>query len=439
MNYSLTDRIMNIISENNIQNYLICHTTTNSEELFYIKKELQLTRNKTTDKCDVTIYHEFQYDNLLMRGSSSFTADISMTDTELSDKIMSAYDSALSVKNPYYQLPMGKEMFSDTDNTYFNAVKPDKVYSGHEIAEILFADDINTDAFINSAEIFVTCQDIHIINSNGINVSYSDTTYSGEYVVQAVSPNDVELYYDFKYSYLDNDIDTSLKCKLNNSINAVRDRAKALSVANNELKMQYKKIIIEGSSVYDLFSYYLKRLDASMIYPEYSTFSINSRVVPENDDNNETNSDNINITLMPKVPYSSEGIQLVQVPLIEDNIAKIITGNARFSHYLGLPAIGTYESYSMKCGDTSIIEIEKDPHLKIINFSDFQMNELTGQFGGEYRLAYYFDGVNTIPVTNGSISGNINDLVKTMQLSKESQSSYNFEGPLAVTYAYNYL
>lgn len=434
MKNTLLDRIMNIISENSIQNYLVFQTTTNSEELFYIKKELQLTRNKTTDKCNVTIYHDYEYDNTPMRGSSSFTADISMTDKELSDKIMSAYNSALSVKNPYYQLPIGKQMFSESDNTYFDTMKSDKIYSGHEIADMLFANDINTDAFINSAEIFVTYQYINIVNSNGINVSYSDVIYSGEYVVQAVSPNDVELYYDFKYSYLNNNIGPSLKSKLNNSLSAVRDRARALSVANNELDMKYKKIIIEGSSIYDLFSYYLKRLDASMIYPGYSTFSLNSKVVPESNGNNQKNSDNINITLMPEVPYSTEGIPLIKVPLIEDNTARLITGNSRFSYYLGVPAIGTYESYSMKCGNTSIKEFEKEPYLKIINFSDFQMNELTGQFGGEYRLAYYFDGVNTIPVTNGSLSGNINDLVKSMQLSKESQSSYNFEGPLAIAY-----
>ena len=88
----------------------------------------------------------------------------------------------------------------------------------------------------------------------------------------------------------------------------------------------------------------------------------------------------------------------------------------------------------MECGDTSISEIQKEPYLKIVSFSDFQMDEFTGQFGGEYRLAYYFDGKNTIPVTNGSISGNINDIIGNILFSSEKQSSYYFDGPLAISY-----
>lgn len=434
MKNTLLDRILNIISENDIQNYLISQTITNSEELFYIKKDLQLTRNKNTTKCDVTIYHDYDYNNTPMRGSSSFTADISMTDEELERQIISAYNSALSVKNPYYKLPMGNQMFSESDNISSDNINLAKIFTAHEIAVMLFKNDLSTDAFINSAEIFVTSSDVRIINSNGINVSYSDVIYSGEYVVQALNPNDVELYYDFKYSYLNKDIAHELEYKLHNSLNAVRDRAKAKSVANSDIKMNYKRIILEGNSIYDLFSYYLKRLDASMIYPGYSDFTINNTVIPENTVDNLICADSINISLTAATPYSSEGIPLIKTSLIENNIAKLITGNARFSHYLGIPAIGTYESYSMKCGNTSIKELEKEPYLKIVNFSDFQMNELTGQFGGEYRLAYYFDGINTIPVTNGSLSGNINDLVKSMRLSKECQSSYNFEGPMAVGY-----
>ena len=434
MKHTLLDRILNIIAENNIQNYLISQTITNSEELFYIKKDLQLIRNKTTTKCDVTIYNDYEYNKTPMRGSSSFIADISMTDEELYNRIMSAYNSALSVKNPYYQIPIGKQMFSDSDNTCSDNIDSIKIFTAQEIADMLFKNDINTDAFINSAEIFVTCQDVQIVNSNGINVSYSDVTYSGEYVVQALKPDDVELYYNFKYSYLNKDISKALEDKLHNSLNAVRDRARAKSVTNNDIKMKYNRIIIEGTSVYDLFLYYLRRLDASMIYPGYSTFSLNGIVVSENDNDNQTSVDNINITLMPATPYSPEGIPLIRTQLIENNIARLITGDSRFSHYLGIPATGTYDSYSMKCGNTSIKELETEPYLKIVNFSDFQMNELTGQFGGEYRLAYYFDGVNIIPVTNGSLSGNINDLVKSMHLSKESQSSYSFQGPLAVAY-----
>ena len=120
--------------------------------------------------------------------------------------------------------------------------------------------------------------------------------------------------------------------------------------------------------------------------------------------------------------------------LIKDNKVRLITGNARFSHYLGLPATGMYGSYRLACGKTSLQEMEQRPYLKIVHFSDFQMDELTGQFGGEYRLAYYFDGEKTVAVTNGSFSGNINDYIDRLTLSSQRQSFYQFDGPLAVAF-----
>jgi hypothetical protein len=337
---------------------------------------------------------------------------------------------------------MAQQIFTEADNIFHQSLEDVKIYSAFDIAEMLFKNDTNSDAFINSAEIFVTTQNVHIINSNGINVTYSDIIYSGEYVVQTIQPNDVELYYDFKYSYLDKNIAYALETKLNNSLSCIRDRAIAKSISNDNIKMNYENIILEGNTVYELFYYYIRRLDSSMIYPEYSKFSINNSVILQSDAYDSSSSDckndcsdSINISLNPKKPYSPEGIPLINAALIKDNIAKLITGNSQFSYYLGIPAIGTYTSYKMECGKTSMSKMESKPYLKIVNFSDFQMNELTGQFGGEFRLAYYFDGEKVTPVTNSSISGNINDLVKSMVLSSESQVSYNFEGPLAVSYS----
>ena len=250
-------------------------------------------------------------------------------------------------------------------------------------------------------------------------------------MVQCKEPNDVELYQDFQYSSLDKDIEKSISRVLSDNLCMVRDRAKAVSIHDiPEEKIKYDSVILEGNCVYELFRYYLRRLDASMIYPGYSQFKLNEPVITQK----EASADKLNISLAPKNPYSDEGVKLIHAVLIKDSVAKCITGNARFSFYLGIPAIGEYNCFDMECGNTTLDEMYKKPYLKIVNFSDFQMNELSGQFGGEFRLAYYYDGTNTIPVTNGSISGNINELVKTMRLSKENQQFYNFNGPLAVSY-----
>lgn len=429
---SIINKILHAIEENNIQNFLLTETITGTEELFFVKKERTLTRNKDVTKCEVTIYHDFEKNGVKMRGSSSFTANNAMSEIELNEKTAAAYSSALSVCNPYYKLPAANEIFTENDRLHSEEPQSSRNdYNAQDIADMIYINDTHNDAFVNSLEIFVTTKKLHIINSNGINITYTTKIYSGEFVVQCKEPNDVELYQDFKYSSLDDGIEKSLSKLLSDNLCMVRDRARAVSIHDISAKrIKYDSVILEGNCVYELFQYYLKRLDASMIYPGYSQFKLNEPVIAES----EESADKLNISLAPKNPYSNEGVKLIQTALVKDNVAECITGNARFSFYLGIPAIGEYSSYNMKCGNMALDEMCKKPYLKIVNFSDFQMDELSGQFGGEFRLAYYFDGTDTIPVTNGSISGNINDLVKTMRLSKESQQFYDFNGPLAVSY-----
>lgn len=474
---NMIDRIIEVLSQNDIQNFLINENIIETQELFYIKHSLNLTRNKNVSKYEITIYRDFVYNDTNMRGSASCLLNSSMSDTELNESILSAYEAALSVKNPYYKLPHGDAMFVETDNISSTknhvtdssadtagslglsankfANETDNL-SATDIVNALFVNDNiseTTNAFINSTEIFIATSTCRIINSNGVNASYTTTTYSGEFVVQCTSPADVELYNDFKYSSKDDNILDSLSAKVANALIMVKDRSIAKAFSED---MKYDTVILEGQCVGELFDYYLKRLDAYMIYPKYSSFDIGKSVVSEcklsnasatdksinldqvrciDSDSYRTLPDKLNITLTPKLPYSREGIALKKLELIKDNIAQYITGNARFAFYLGINPTGECNSYKLECGNTSIEDLKTGRYLRVVNFSDFQMDSLSGQIGGEYRLAYYYDGTKEIPVTNGSISANINDIVKSVKLSSESQSSYNFDGPLAISYS----
>ena len=67
-----------------------------------------------------------------------------------------------------------------------------------------------------------------------------------------------------------------------------------------------------------------------------------------------------------------------------------------------------------------------------MDFSDFSVDEITGDIAGEIRLAYLHQGGRIIPVSGGSVSGNMTELVKTMRFSKESRQ-YNCHLIPAVT------
>ena len=54
----------------------------------------------------------------------------------------------------------------------------------------------------------------------------------------------------------------------------------------------------------------------------------------------------------------------------------------------------------------------------------FQVDTMTGDIAGEIRLAYLHENGNHIPVSGGSISGNMRDFLGTMRMSRES-AQYN--------------
>jgi predicted Zn-dependent protease len=80
----------------------------------------------------------------------------------------------------------------------------------------------------------------------------------------------------------------------------------------------------------------------------------------------------------------------------------------------------------------SFDEMKVDKYLHIVNFSDFQVDSFTGYFGGEIRLGFYHDGSTVIPVTGGSISGNITEVSGKLTFSTQMQKETGYEGPYAL-------
>ena len=67
-----------------------------------------------------------------------------------------------------------------------------------------------------------------------------------------------------------------------------------------------------------------------------------------------------------------------------------------------------------------------------MSFSDFQMDDFSGHFGGEIRLAFLFEGGKMRPVTGGSVNGSILESQGRMVFSRERYRNEEYEGPFAV-------
>ena len=90
-----------------------------------------------------------------------------------------------------------------------------------------------------------------------------------------------------------------------------------------------------------------------------------------------------------------------------------------FSSYIGITDSFIPGNFTVEGGTCSEEQLRRGTWLETSEFSDFQADPVTGDFFGEIRLAYYHDGEKTIPVYGGSVSGNLNELLKNMYMSSE--------------------
>lgn len=124
---------------------------------------------------------------------------------------------------------------------------------------------------------------------------------------------------------------------------------------------------------------------------------------------------------------------MIERPLLENGVLKTIHGDQRFTYYLGVEQIGTYNKVSLPAGTVSFADMKKKPALHVVNFSDFQMDPMDGHFKGEIRLAYLTDENGNVEcVTGGSINGSIFEAQKQFAFSKEIENLAEYVGPKAV-------
>ena len=197
----MREKILQAIKKAGIETYSVTEKCTEGAELYFIKKDLDMRRMKSEALSDVTIYRDFEEDGKKMRGSANICIFPEMTQEEVDKAVSGAYYAASFVKNPYFELPKGKK--EDTVLVESSLCGKSLEEIGDAFVKALHSVDVNEDAFINSSEFLMSKTNTAIYNSEGIDVSYEKYSVSGEFVVQCLTPQDVEQYQDFAYDDLD--------------------------------------------------------------------------------------------------------------------------------------------------------------------------------------------------------------------------------------------
>lgn len=429
------DKLIKILSSSNkVDAWKIVDTVINGNELFFVYKNLDMNRAKLVHNISLTVFKDFEDNSKKYRGSSTVAIHPTMEDEELEKAINDTAFAAGFIKNEYYPVVKPedneKNKCSEESNKKLHSkISTDEAVAAlSRIADGLYSSDINEKGHINASEFFVNTLNVRIVNSEGIDESYEITKGDVEFITSwKETGEEIELYKRIRFNDFDEKYFAAEAKELLD-----RSREKAIAVPTPALKDV--PVLLTGEPVEEFFKYYYDGASASAVYNQISTFKVNESVQGD-----KIEGDFLNIELDPFMPgsadcapYDEDGIKLSKVKIIEDGVLKRYWGDVRHSYYLGVEPTGSINNVVVAGGSKTIADLKAEPYLELVAFSDFQMDSLTGDFAGEIRLGWYFDGKETKAVTSGSISGNAKNVQKNFYLSKELQHSCNFNGPKTI-------
>lgn len=415
-----------LLNFHEINGWKIVENGIESNELFFVRKGLDMDRMKKVHHYIVTVYKNFEEDGKQYTGSSTTQLHPTMNEVEIKTAISDAAFAAGFVKNEYY--PLTKPLPSKIEYAQSKFSEKPMAAFMPILTEAVYVVDNHTNGWINSTEVFLNKVNTRIVNSEGVDVVFEKYDGEIEFITDwKEEGEEIELYRDIKFSEPDT-------AAITEEVSHMLDSSREKAIATLTPALEKSTILLTGEPVIEFFSYYYNQASAQMVYNNLSTAKLN-----ENIQGTEVVGDKLTIKLDPTmknstqaIPYDNDGFPLMPVTLFENGVLLNFVSDVRHAHYLKVSPTGANGNIVVSAGSKAYEELKGTKNLELTAFSSFEVDTLTGNFSGEIRLGWYFNGETSIPVTGGSISGNIKEVHNEMYLSKELQKENNFIGPQTI-------
>lgn len=413
------DKLINILKSSNVADYQIVQKETISHQAFFVEQKLDQHRINSVTHTTLTIYVDNE--DKTKRGSSTKEIYQDETEDDIRQDIENMKFNALLAMNPYYPLVENQKHFEEKS-------KIDLLDSLKNVVKAIQSIKNTETEKINSYEIFVNQNYIHILNSQNVNITYNQADEMVEIVINSLNKeHEVEVYH-----MIETGADQTTE-EIRNDILEVFKKANDRSKAIPAKKAEKVHVLLSGSDLKDFFNYFVDKINTQLIYGGNSCAKLHDQIQQGDD------TDKISLKAVAKLPYSSlnvpysrEGTEASDYMILDNGKYVNYTGSQIYAHYLGLKNVPFAANYQVSGGSKTIEQMKKQPYLEIVQFSSFQVDIITGDFGGEFRLAYYYDGETVKPVTAGSITVNMNDILNHMYLSKETKQYNNWIIPQTI-------
>ncbi len=376
-------------------------------EFYFVRHRLDQHRTKTVDSFSVKVYKKLEDGQFLGSASAQIAPDAS--EEEMRRTVEGLCRDASYVRNPFYTLNKpAKAETTEAAPLDMKAVCGDFLRAMQSLPETETED-------LNSYEIFVSEIRRRFLNSEGIDVTDVYPSSMVEAVVNARKDgHEIELYRLFHSGTCSRE---QLTQDLTEALTYGRDKLVTSATPN----LGKADVVFSTDPARELYSYFIDRLAADMVFRGVSDWKLGDAVAPEN----------MTVQAVNTLPNSSkntawdaEGAPIRDLILIDRGKAAAYWGSRQFSQYLGLESSFEASNFSVSGGTESADGLRKGDFLEVVEFSDFQVDPIAGDIAGEIRLGYLHQGGKVTPVSGGSVSGNIRELLDGFRFSRETRQ-YN--------------
>ena len=420
MENNIFEIIRELLDKSGADGYEVTEFVETGWEFYFIRHKLDQNRAKEVTSINIKVFKKSDDGNFL--GSAAADVPPTASKEELKKLIDNLVYQAGLVKNPYYELNGLKEagVSADDDPRQEVLTEVDIEKMAEDFIETLSAIPETATEDLNSYEIFVSKIQKHFINSNGIDQRSTYPRAMIEVVTNARRDSkEIELYNLYHRGTCDRE---ALTRDIVETLTMGKDRLSAVSTPH----LKEAPLILSTMDAAWAFDFFFSRMNAAFKYRGFTDWEIGKEIA------DDVKGDKITLTAVPVLPNSSrnypfdeEGAKIKEKVLIRENTPENYWGGRQFSQYIGLEDSSLVYNYIFDGGKKSAEELRTGPYIEVVEFSGFDCDSLTGDIAGEIRLAYYHDGEKITPVSGGSVSGNMKELLKEMYLSKESRQYDN--------------
>ena len=398
------EQLLSILKTSGADAWEVTDTNERGWEFYFIRHRLDQHRTKAVDSFAVKVYKTLEDGQFLGSASAQIAPDAS--EEEMRRTVEGLCRDASYVRNPFYTL--NKPAEAETAETVpmdMKAVCADFLQTMQSLPETETED-------LNSYEIFVSEIRRRFLNSEGIDVTDVYPSSMVEAVVNARKDgHEIELYRLFNSGTCNRD---QLAQELAEALAYGRDRLVTVPTP----ALDKADVVFSTDPAKELYWYFIDRLNTAMVYRGMSDWKTGDTVAPEN----------LTLRAVKTLPNSSmntawdkEGAPIRDLDLIDRGTAVSYWGGRQFSQYLGLESSFEANNFAVSGGTESAAELRTGDFLEVVEFSDFQTDAITGDIAGEIRLAYLHRDGKVTPVSGGSVSGNVRELLDGFRFSKETR------------------